>query len=117
MDDDFDPYNPPVRAPSARRPDPFLVLSRTAWPAKKGRHSVPAERSTVPATPRETTAPRGVLEERSPFRGTRAFAVVATEGERIATVIAVADIVDEAFALGLERLLERYRPLDKLKAI
>jgi len=43
--------------------------------------------------------------------------VIGPDGGRIATVTAVESIVDEAFVMGLEKLLNRYRPAVKLSII
>lgn len=122
MADDFDPYTAVPRSAVPKRPDPFRLMSRDVWPAKTGRHSRPARPRPTPSerelpAPGEASNERGIWEERSPFLGTRQFAVVADNGERIASVVALTGIVDYAFIAGLERLLERYRPPQTLKVI
>lgn len=120
--DDFDPYEPRKTPVARRRHDPFRIMSRERWPAEKGRHAMPIRPRARPSDRElpdagESSSERGVWEERAPFPGLRSFAVRGDEGERLAEVTAIAEIVDEAFLLGLERLLERYRPRPTLRVI
>lgn len=120
MDDDYNPYTDNLRRPArSGRRDPFLVLSRSAWPARKGRNGRPIVRP-VERSIYGNGAPeprRGVFEDDCPLPGLRTFAVIGPDGGRIATVTAVESIVDEAFVMGLEKLLNRYRPAVKLSII
>ena len=129
MDDDFDPYDPPVRPGGATsRRDPFRVMSRDWLPPKKGRPATPRKRvfsaaDLLPETPREPH-PHGALLRRgvylSPFLSRRGFPVWFAVDSRHRSIKSMEVNEDRSEALVrrvLRGLLEREDGAPALRAV
>ena len=131
MDDDFDPYDPPVRGGGSPRRDPFRTMSREWLPSKRdlqGRtrtatvdpplplpHSRPSDRA-LPAA-RFVPRARGVYEKEADWPGTRAFLVVAEAGHCLMEVTVTASSATDRFVHSLWRFLEREDPRRQLQVL